>query len=37
MECADKREEYVLNNVGLIFRGNIQKPVPVYWNYAQVR
>jgi len=37
MESAAEREEYVLNNVGLIFRGNIQKSIPVCWNYAQVR
>ena len=37
MESAAEREEYVLNNVGLIYCGSLQIPIPVHWNYAQVR
>jgi len=36
LESEAKREEYVLNNNGMIFRGNLKRPSPMHWNYAQV-
>ena len=37
LESAAERDEYVLNQTGLIFRGTAKDPTPLNWNFAQVR
>ena len=37
LESAAERDEYVLNQKGLIFRGTSKDPTPLNWNFAQVR
>ena len=37
LESAAEREEYVLNKTGIIFRGTLDNPSSLHWNFAQVR
>lgn len=36
LESAAEREEYVLSQTGLIFRGASKSPSALHWNFAQV-
>ena len=37
LESDAEREEYVLSQTGLIFRGASKSPSALHWNFAQVR
>ena len=36
MKDRDEREEYILNESGIIWRGTHEKMKPTPWNFAQV-
>lgn len=36
MESEEKLEEYVLSQDGIIYRGDVEYPVPLAWYFGQV-